>query len=301
MNMLTVFTIPKAFKGHIKTIQLNAIGSWLRLKPPCEVLLFGNEDGTAEAASQLGVKHIPEIECSDYGTPLISCAFRLAQKLSTRDLFCYVNADVILVSDFVSSLSQVEEKPFLVVGRRWDVNLKDSIDFSDPSWESKLLEHVHSNGVLHGPQGLDYFVFPRGLFEEMPPFLVGRVGWDNWMVLHARLSRVAVIDATRAITAIHQNHDYSHLPDGEMTMRRGIEAQHNLELLGGRYRALDVRDATYILTPDGVRAATGPVQLRRRLETSPELYPNLGPLVKITLAFRALLDVLLSLKSKLKR
>lgn len=301
MNMLTVFTIPKAFKGRIKTIQLNAIGSWLRLKPPYEVLLFGNEEGTAEAASQLGVKHIQEIECSDYGTPLVSCAFRLAQKLSTGDLFCYVNADIILVGDFVSSLARVEGKSFLVVGRRWDVDLGGSIDFSDPSWESKLLEHVHSNGVLHRPQGLDYFVFPRGLFEEMPPFVVGRVGWDNWMVLHARLSRVPVVDATRAITAIHQNHDYSHLPEGEVTMRGGVEAKHNLELLGGRYRALDVRDATYILTSDGVRAATGPVRLLRLLVTSPELYPNLGPLVKMALALRAVRDVLLFLKSKLKR
>jgi hypothetical protein len=299
--MLTVFTIPKAFKGPIRTIQFNAIESWLRLKPPCEVLLFGNEEGTAEAASRLGVKHIPEIECSDYGTPLVSCSFRLAQKLSSRDLFCYVNADVVLVSDFVSSLARVEGKSFLVVGRRWDVNLGGSIDFSDPSWESKLLEHVHSNGVLHRPQGLDYFVFPRGLFENMPPFVVGRVGWDNWMVLHARLSGVPVFDATRTITAIHQNHDYSHLPEGEVTMRGGVEAQHNLELLGGRYRALDVRDATYILTPDGVRTATGPVRLFRLLVTSPDLYPDRGPLVKMALAFRVVMDVFLFLKSKLKR
>jgi len=301
MTMLTVFTIPKAFKGPIRTIQFNAVESWLRLKPPCEVLLFGNEEGTAEAASQLGVRHIPEIECSDYGTPLVSSAFRLAQKLSTCDRFCYVNADVILVSDFVSSLAQVEGESFLVVGRRWDVNLESQIDFSDPSWEPKLLEYVHSNGVLHRPQGLDYFVFPRGLFEEMPPFVVGRVGWDNWMVLHARLSRIPVFDATRAITAIHQNHDYSHLPEGEVTMRGGIEAQHNLELLGSIYRAFDVRDATYILTPTGVRRATGPLRLLRRLDKSPELYPNLGPLVKMTLTLRAVLDVLVFLKSKLKR
>ena len=301
MAMLNIFTIPKAFKGPMRTIQLNAIGSWLRLQPPCELLLFGNEDGIAEAASQLGVKHIPEIECSDYGTPLVSSAFHLAQKLSTHNLFCYVNADVILVSDFISSLTRVEGKSFLVVGRRWDVNLGGPIDFSDPSWESRLLEHVHSNGVLHRPQGLDYFVFPRGLFEEMPPFVVGRVGWDNWMVLHARLSMVPVVDATRAITAIHQNHDYSHLPEGEVTMRGGMEAQHNLELLGGRYRALDVSDATHILTQAGVKTATGLARLRRRLETLPELYPNLGPLVKITLASRVLLNVLSLLKSKLRK
>jgi hypothetical protein len=301
MTVLTVFTIPKAFKGCIKTIQFNAIGSWLQLEPACEVLLFGNEEGTVEAASQLGVRHIPEIDCNAYGTPLVSCAFRLAQKLSSRDLFCYVNADVILVSDFVNSLARVEGKSSLVLGRRWDVDLGDSIDFNDPSWEPKLLEYVQSNGVLHRPRGLDYFVFPRGLFEEMPPFVVGRAGWDNWMVLHARLSRVPVVDATRAITAIHQNHDYSHLPEGEVTMRNGAEAQHNLRLLGGRYRGLDVRDATHILTPTGVRPAVSPARLLRRLEKVPELYKNLVLLVKMVLAWRAAVDLIVALKTKLRR
>ena len=301
MAMFTVFTIPKAFKGHIKTIQFNAIGSWLRLEPPCQVLLFGNEEGTAEAASQLGVRHIPEIDCSAYGTPLISHAFRLAQKLSSNDLFCYVNADVVLVSDFVSALARVEGKSFLVVGRRWDVDLGHSIDFNDPSWEPKLLEYVQSNGVLHRPQGLDYFVFPRGLFEEMPPFVTGRVGWDNWMVLHARLSRVPVVDATRAITAIHQNHDYSHLPEGEVTMRSGIEAQHNLKLLGRKHRSFNVKDATHILTPNGIKPAISLAGLLRRLGKVPELYTHPVLVVRIMLAWRAAVDYIAALKTKLRR
>ena len=299
--MLTIFTIPKAFEGRIGPIQFNAIGSWLRLQPACEVLLFGDEDGTAEAAAQLGVRHVPGIECSEHGTPLVSSALHLAEKLSSRDLFCYVNADIILVSDFVRSLAHVEVKPFLVVGRRWDTDLEGAIDFNNPSWESKLLEHVHSNGVLHRPHGLDYFVFPHGLFEDMPAFVIGRVGWDNWMVLHARLAQVPVVDATRSITAIHQNHDYSHLPGGERTMRGGIEAQHNVKLLGGRYRAFDVRDATHVLTPSGLRPAAGPARLLRRFAKSPELYPNLRLLVKMVLALRAVMDVLLRLRSKLRR
>ncbi len=282
------------------TIQFNAIGSWLQLQPACEVLVFGDEEGTAGAASQLGVRHIPGIQCSEHGTPLVSSAFHLAKKLSSRDLFCYVNADIILVSDFVRSLAPVEAKSFLVVGRRWDTDLEGSIDFNDSSWESKLLDHVHSNGVLYRPHGLDYFVFPRGLFENMPAFVVGRAGWDNWMVLHARLSRVPVLDATRTITVIHQNHDYSHLPKGEVTMRRGIEAQHNVRLLGGRYRAFDVRDATHVLTPSGIRPATGPARMKRRFEKSPELYPNRSLLVKMILALRAAMDILLRLRSKLR-
>jgi len=299
--MLTIFAVPKAFRGLIGTIQFNAIGSWLRLEPACRVFLFGDEEGTAEAASQLGATHIPGVERSRYGTPLVSSAFHLAQELSSDDVFCYVNADIILVSDFVRSLARVQRKSFLVVGRRWNIDLEGLIDFSHPSWEPELLQHVASNGVLFMPNALDYFVFPRGLFEDMPPFVVGRVGWDNWMVLHARISRIPVVDATQAITAIHQNHGYGHLPEGELTMRAGVEARHNLELLGGRHRSLNVKDATHTLTPAGIRPAIGAARLLRRLERSPEVYPNLIPVVKMALAWRAARKLPSSLRSRLRR
>ena len=49
--MLTLFSTPKPFRGHIAVIQTNAIRSWLELEPACEVILFGDEEGTAEVAA----------------------------------------------------------------------------------------------------------------------------------------------------------------------------------------------------------------------------------------------------------
>ena len=51
--MLTMFTIPKAFRGDFDIIQKNAIRSWTLLRPECEIILFGNEEGTAEMAGEL--------------------------------------------------------------------------------------------------------------------------------------------------------------------------------------------------------------------------------------------------------
>lgn len=101
--MLNIFSTPKPFKGLIKVIQTNAIRSWISLHPPCEVILFGNEEGTAEIASELGIRHIPDVERSEYGTPLISSLFRIAQSIGTHELMCYVNADIILMNDFMES------------------------------------------------------------------------------------------------------------------------------------------------------------------------------------------------------
>jgi hypothetical protein len=33
--VFTLFTVPKAFEGHIGVIQRNAFGSWARLRPAC--------------------------------------------------------------------------------------------------------------------------------------------------------------------------------------------------------------------------------------------------------------------------
>ena len=53
--MLTLFTIPKAFVGHIGDIQRNAIKSWTLLRPKCEVILLADDSGTSEVAEELGV------------------------------------------------------------------------------------------------------------------------------------------------------------------------------------------------------------------------------------------------------
>ena len=59
--MLTIFATPKPFRGHIAVIQRNAIRSWTLLRPACEIILMGNDEGTAEIAAEFGVRHVPEI------------------------------------------------------------------------------------------------------------------------------------------------------------------------------------------------------------------------------------------------
>lgn len=61
--MLTLFSPPKSFRGHFAIIQINAIRSWLRLKPACEIILLGNEEGVEETASQFGIHRILGIVC----------------------------------------------------------------------------------------------------------------------------------------------------------------------------------------------------------------------------------------------
>ena len=76
--MLTIFTVPKPFDGHIGIIQRNAIQSWRCLRPACEVILCGDEPGTAETAAALGTDRIPAVDRNEFGTPLLSSVFALS-------------------------------------------------------------------------------------------------------------------------------------------------------------------------------------------------------------------------------
>jgi len=273
--MLTLFAIPKPFRGHNGVIQTNAIRSWLCLRPPCEIMLFGNEEGTAEVATKFGLRHVPDIACNEYGTPLVSSLFSSAQQLARHDILGYVNADIILTSDFLPSISLVPHKSFLLVGQRWDIDVKESIDFNAPDWEAGLRARVTREGKLHPVTGIDYFVFSRGLYDDMPPLAIGRGGWDNWLVYRARGLKVPVIDATKAITAIHQNHDYSHHPSGADGVWKGPEMKRNTELMGSIDHSFTLEYATLLLTPQGFKSAITPRHIYFRLRAIPVLHPRL--------------------------
>lgn len=289
--MLTIFTIPKPFQGHIGIIQTNAIQSWTRLRPACEIILFGDEEGTAAVASKFGIRHVPDVERNEYATPLVNSLFNAAQTLASHDYIGYVNADIILMSDFIDAIRQVQEQSSLIIGRRWDLDLKEPLDFSNPDWESQLRSDIQMKGTLHGTTGIDYFIFPRGIYRDIPPFAIGRTAWDNWLVYKARSLGLPVIDATKVITAVHQNHDYSPHIMGEAAVWKGPEAERNRELLGGDYHAFGLVDATHCLTAAGLKL-TMTMSVRYplyRILRLPEMHPHWIPLMQIIKGLRLII------------
>ena len=243
MTLITLFSAPKPFTDpHIALIQRNAIKSWTLL-PDVEILLLGEETGLAEAARELGVKHIPHVARNESGTPLISAMFQLAQANSNSNLLCIINADMILMPDFIEATKQTVKlkDKFILLSQRWDLDVTQPLDFST-GWENRLQSMVHRQGQLHRPAGSDFFLFPKSCYMDVPNFTIGRAGWDNWMIYKARNAGWAVIDCTPSVMIVHQNHDYSHLPDGKPHYEHP-DTNENIRLAGGqaniRYTILD--------------------------------------------------------------
>ena len=274
--MLTLFAIPKPFRGHIDVIQRNAIHSWMCLQPRPQIILFGDDDGTAEVAQELGVHHVPSVARSELGTPLLHDVFAQAHRMATSDVLGYVNADIMLMSDFIQALQRVVrfKRQFLMVGRRWDLELNEPLDF-DENWEEWLRAHVVIHGELHSIAAMDYFVFPRGIYEKIPPFTVGRMAWDNWMIHAARVQGVQVVDASRAVIVVHQNHDYAHVPHRTSGAWGGAESEQNLALASSYAHSFSLDDATWLMSRRWLLPALMTSHIRRRLWVCLTSYPRL--------------------------
>jgi len=255
MPFLTIFSAPKPFSDpHIATIQRNAIQSWLHLDPDVELFLVGDEPGMAEVVDEFHVNQLPDVKRNEAGTPLVNSIFDLAREASASPFLAYVNADILLLPDFVRATQQVasQVERFLIIGQRWDLDVRQALDFG-LGWAQRLNDRVHKEGQLHAPAGSDYFIFPRSLFTEMPEFAIGRAGWDNWMIYQALRQRLAVVDATPSLMIVHQNHDYNHLPEGKPHYDHA-ESRKNEALAGGSANLFMVLDSDKQLIDGRVRS-----------------------------------------------
>jgi hypothetical protein len=254
--MLTIFSTPKPFKGHSGIIQRNAIKSWTLLHPDIEVILIGDEEGAAEVAREFGIRHEPKVRRTERGTKYLASIFDRAQEIARHDVLCYANCDIMLNSDFRQAIECVvaAHQRFLMVGRRWDTDVTEPWNFKQKDWELRLRQCARRANVQRPKIWIDYFVFSRGLYyQKIPPLVIGRPGWDPWLVWFASASKVPVVDASRVVVAVHQNHDYSYHPQGAKGVGGDEEAKENYQILGNWWHYHTTDSAVERLTPAGLR------------------------------------------------
>lgn len=200
---ITLFTVPRSFEGEIGVIQTNAIKSWQLSFPSAEILLISDDRGVGRMAERLGCTHVPSVKCNEQGTPMVDDIFKKAQEYARHDVLSYLNTDIVMTHGFPGAVRRVSEfEKFLMIGQRLDWYYPHSIHISGKSlaqfWTKAL-----KKGKLHSPTGIDYHVFPKGLYENILPFYLARRAWDNWLVWDVLLRGIPVIDATDVIKVVH--------------------------------------------------------------------------------------------------
>jgi hypothetical protein len=286
--MLTIFTIPKAFRGHIATIQRNAITSWAKVKPRPEVILLGKDEVSAEMAQELGLRYIPDVAVNEFGTPLLDDLFRKAEDAASFPQLCYVNADILLTSDFLQALEKVWSfmPKSLTVSKRINLDIHKALEFG-PNWESDLRRLAARDWNYRDHRSIDAFAYRKEMYPLVPSFAIGRLWWDHWLIKAVREQNLPVVDISLVAPLFHQNHDYNHVPGGQKQVWGGEEAQRNFLLSGGVKDAYTLLDVTHELLPDGrLRRVRFRKQIHKAKAIAWELLINRTARVRHAIALR---------------
>ncbi len=229
--MITFLSIPRAFSGEFDSLQRRAIRSWQQAAPGCQIILFGDEPGSREAAHDLGVTRCVDLEYTTAGAPISRNAFVLGERYATQPWICYLSADLLMTGSLDHHLELLAwvDRPF-VVGRRWDID--------------------GAKTALHPPCGVDWYLYRRGTIDptQMPPFTVRGGGSDQWFIYKALTAwNMSVIDATKAISTLHYAHSHPEWPNGKAGREGSLEQRENLRLCraDGMTRPYGIDDAEY--------------------------------------------------------
>ena len=253
--MLTIFATPKPFRGHVGSIQRDAIRSWTVLRPRPEIILIGDDEGTEEVCAEYGLRWIAHVERSENGIPLTASVFSLGQSHATYPIVCYTNADVLYGNDFLEAVRGCTEhlrgQPYLLIGGVWNVRRIPHEALERWAWETELKALAAKFGSFDGRVAMEYFVFPREVRWDFPRLIIGRAGWDSWIPYQAHKRDIPVVDIGHVMTAIHQDHAREVYRAGKIVLQHhSPEDVHNLKLLGFRGRYW-IGDARYRLTAAG--------------------------------------------------
>ena len=286
--MITIFSTPKNFEGIYKIIQMNALQSWRKISPDIQIIILGDSKGSQAAANEISADYIPKVLSSKQGTPILSDLFRQSENIAKFSIMTFINSDIILPESFLKNVKIVEKyfSKFLLIGHRWDINIESIINFNDENKIKMFWKDILLKSQKHDCSGIDYFVFRKGQMKNIPDFVIGRWGYDNWIVWNARRSLIPVIDGSEEICAVHQNHDYTfHKIRDREHSKNNSEALKNKKIY--QNKTMNILDSTYELKSSKVERKNNKSDKIRYWKRMRLVFPELSLLFKVIYKIRA--------------
>ena len=220
--VLLLFTTFKITSERF-AINNRTLYNWARLQPSVQPVLFTetatDSDLTSRATSLGWAVHVaPQLRS---GYPVVSAMFKYCEKIAQKStqFIGYANSDILFsgdltvtlkfVADVQSDLSTSErETATFVIGKRSTLTPAEYVKHSDDrAGSQEFTATLNSTSIPRDSRlSIDYFIVSKDTFpwRDVPPFVVGKPGYDNWLVAMAVEWRLRVIDVTQTVPAIHQ-------------------------------------------------------------------------------------------------
>ena len=167
-----------------------------------------------------------------------------------------------------------------MVGHRWDMDVDKTINFDNKIDHNLFWERVKTDSNKHACTGIDYFVYKKNQWGEIPDFVIGRPGYDNWLIWKARRNLIPVIDASKEILAVHQNHGYNfHNLTEDPKIVLEPDGIINRKLHQGR--TLNLLDTNYQISEGKIKKKNDAKFNQRNLGKLPIIFPEFSTLLII--------------------
>ena len=242
-RLLTVFT-SWSKSDTTALVRNNTALNWRKFWPCLHPVLFTNDTELARNVQKLGWDSLPILH-TEVNMPVLKHMYLTAMKLYQSPLYAFVNGDILFTQSLAETLMKILQSELynrsavLVVGRR--TNLLNVTRMLATN-EVDLTREAIKRGEMFTSWGIDYFITSRSFpWGDMPDIVIGRIAYDNFLVVEANKRNVATIDATKTVLAVHQ------------TMTKGSEykshsqphnSDFNLKLLAQIYKKINYAAGT---------------------------------------------------------
>jgi hypothetical protein len=244
--MISFLSSPKPFSGDAKDHQINAIRSWLAVDPRIEVVLYGNALGTGEMCRELNIRYIAHIQTSPRGVPYFNAIVEHARTEAKHDVQIYMNCDIIVTPSICDAVHAIRFPKFVMIGQSIDMKEGLEVDPASRSFLTTLNELARSGKIALSPEsGIDFFGFRRGMWNGLPPVVIGRGAYDNALLAYCLRRQIPLVDVTLSTPVFHPTHDYNHVAGGIEEIFSGIDAVQNARLSGINHSSPCVSDAQW--------------------------------------------------------
>jgi hypothetical protein len=216
-KILTLFTTLKISPDR-EDINKNTIKFWAYL-PQVQLILFITEPLTEQLASmchRMGWSVVNTTRVRK-GLPVLKDMFLyIRNNYEVTKYIGYANSDILFTKDLIHTVKLVDleagnQKGIFITGKRRNTLLKYIAFDEDLSLLSSISEFQYDESYA-----LDYFIFAWGTFpwQDVPDFVVGKPGFDNWLAIKAINMNLLTVDATMTVPAIHQVLHHTNTEDG---------------------------------------------------------------------------------------
>ena len=237
-SMITFITAFKSFDTFYLPIQRSALFSYKANNIP--VIAADTEKDAGEYCRSFpNVSLLKNIRTAqDIGfknrSPILKDLLIEALKLIQTPLVGLINSDILVPMNFKNSLqkmiSQTSQQSFIAF-TRYDLTLEEEIKTVKSLEKLFILKSTIYDEATSSDLFISSYENFKIIAREIPEFILGRYGWDNWLHLYAR-GNFNCFNGTKALKTLHCRHDHSHILNQEgRPGRSATSSAYNISLL----------------------------------------------------------------------